>query len=140
MKTPGPTRETVTARLRSHGIQPTHQRIEIAHALFSRMAHLSADQVLALVNERHAETSKATVYNTLKLFVETGLVREVIVDPAKVFYDPNTDPHHHFFDVESGEITDIDASDISISGLPALPPGKVAAGVDLIIRVRSSAG
>jgi Fur family iron response transcriptional regulator len=140
MKNPGLTRETVTARLRSHGIQPTHQRIEIAHALFSRMAHLSADQVLALVNQRHAETSKATVYNTLKLFVETGLVREVIVDPAKVFYDPNTDPHHHFFDVESGEITDIDASDISISGLPALPPGKVAAGIDLIIRVRADAG
>lgn len=139
MKNPGLTRETVTARLRSHGIQPTHQRIEIAHALFSRMAHLSADQVLALVNQRHAETSKATVYNTLKLFVETGLVREVIVDPAKVFYDPNTDPHHHFFDVESGEITDIDASDIAISGLPALPPGKVAAGIDLIIRVRADA-
>lgn len=140
MKIPGLTRETVTARLRSHGIQPTHQRIEIAHALFSRMAHLSADQVLALVNQRHAETSKATVYNTLKLFVETGLIREVIVDPAKVFYDPNTDPHHHIFDVESGEITDIDASDISISGLPALPPGKVAAGIDLIIRVRAHAG
>lgn len=139
MKNPGLTRETVTARLRSHGIQPTHQRIEIAHALFSRMEHLSADQVLALVNQRHAETSKATVYNTLKLFVETGLVREVIVDPAKVFFDPNTDPHHHFFDVESGEITDIDASDISISGLPALPPGKVAAGIDLIIRVRADA-
>jgi Fur family iron response transcriptional regulator len=133
------TRETVTARLRAHGIQPTHQRIEIAHALFSRMEHMSADQVLALVNERHAETSKATVYNTLKLFVETRLVREVIVDPAKVFYDPNTAPHHHFFDVESGEITDIDAADISISGLPALPAGKVAAGIDLIIRIRANA-
>lgn len=139
MKTAGMTRETVTARLRAHGIQPTHQRIEIAHALFSRMEHMSADQVLALVNERHAETSKATVYNTLKLFVETRLVREVIVDPAKVFYDPNTSPHHHFFDVESGEITDIDAADISISGLPALPAGKVAAGIDLIIRVRADA-
>ncbi len=139
MKTAGMTRETVTARLRAHGIQPTHQRIEIAHALFSRMEHMSADQVLALVNERHAETSKATVYNTLKLFVETRLVREVIVDPAKVFYDPNTAPHHHFFDVESGEITDIDAADISISGLPALPAGKVAAGIDLIIRIRANA-
>ncbi len=139
MKTAGMTRETVTARLRAHGIQPTHQRIEIAHALFSRMEHMSADQVLALVNERHAETSKATVYNTLKLFVETRLVREVIVDPAKVFYDPNTTPHHHFFDVESGEITDIDAADISISGLPALPAGKVAAGIDLIIRIRANA-
>ena len=122
--------------LRTHGINPTHQRIEIAHALFSKMAHLSADQVLAIVNERHAETSKATVYNTLKLFVESGLVREVIVDPSKVFYDPNTGPHHNFYDVETGEITDIDAQRLTISGLPDLPDGKVAAGMDVIIRVR----
>lgn len=134
----GLSRENLTARLRSFGISPTHQRLEIAHALFSRMSHVSADQVLAIVNERHAETSKATVYNTLKLFVETGLVREVIVDPAKVFYDPNTGPHHHLFDVETGEITDIDASHISITGLPDLPSGKVCAGVDLIIRVKGS--
>jgi Fur family transcriptional regulator, iron response regulator len=82
--------------LRGHGIGPTHQRIEIAHALFSRCAHLSADQILAIVNERNAETSKATVYNTLNLFLEKKLIREVIVDPRKVFYDPTTTPHHHF--------------------------------------------
>ncbi len=132
-------RASLSEVLRAHGVGPTHQRIEIARALFSRMTHLSADQVLAAVNQRHAETSKATVYNTLKLFVEKGLVREVIVDPTKVFYDPNTSPHHHFYDVETGEITDIDGDRISILGLPALPEGKMAAGVDLIIRVRSSA-
>lgn len=132
-------RENLGSVLRAHGISPTHQRIEIAHTLFSRMEHLSADQVLALVNERHAETSKATVYNTLKRFVEAGLVREVIVDASKVFYDPNTAPHHHFYDVESGEITDIHADALSVSGLPALPAGKVAAGMDVIIRVRRAA-
>jgi Fur family iron response transcriptional regulator len=132
-------RANIAETLRSHGIGPTHQRIEIARALFARMTHLSADQVLAAVNARHAETSKATVYNTLKLFVEKGLVREVIVDPAKVFYDPNTTPHHHFYDVETGEITDIDGERIAIAGLPALPPGKVAAGIDLIIRIRGRA-
>jgi len=129
-------RENLAEVLRGYNINPTHQRIEIAHALFSKMAHLSADQVLAIVNERHAETSKATVYNTLKLFVESGLVREVIVDPSRVFFDPNTSPHHHFYDVETGEITDIDADRVTISGLPDLPPGKVAAGMDVIIRVR----
>lgn len=129
-------RENLGGFLRQRGINPTHQRMEIAHVLFSRMEHLSADQVLALVNGRHAETSKATVYNTLKLFVETGLVREVIVDASKVFYDPNTAPHHHFYDVESGEITDIHADAVGIVGMPPLPPGKVAAGMDVIIRVR----
>src|SRR6195256_6812793 len=117
------TRETVADRLRAHGINPTHQRIEIAFALFSRHEHLSADQVMAIVNERHSETSKATVYNTLNLFLEKKLIREVIVDPNKLFYDPNTAPHHHFYIVDTGELTDIDATDIRVSGLPPLPAG-----------------
>ena len=138
LHTASPSREELTSQLRQHGIGPTHQRLEIAHALFSRMSHLSADQVLAIVNQRHAETSKATVYNTLKLFVDRGLVREVIVDASKVFYDPNTRPHHHLYDLETGEITDIDGSDVRITGLPGLPAGKVAAGVDLIVRIRAA--
>jgi Fur family iron response transcriptional regulator len=139
MKTSHYTRDNVGDLLRLHGITPTHQRIEIACALFSRGEHLSADQVLAAVNERHAETSKATVYNTLNLFLEKKLIREVIVDPSKVFYDPNTEPHHHFYNVDSGELTDIDAEQIAISGLPSLPHGMVAEGVDVIVRIRSKA-
>ena len=123
-------------KLRIEGISPTHQRIEIAHALFSRREHLSADQVMAIVNERHSETSKATVYNTLNLFLEKKLIREVIVDPNKVFYDPNTSTHHHMYDIESGKLTDIDAADIRVSGLPPLPAGMVTEGMDIIIRVR----
>jgi Fur family iron response transcriptional regulator len=130
------TRDNLTENLRAHGINPTHQRIEIAHALFSRCEHLSADQIMAIVNERHSETSKATVYNTLNLFLEKKLIREVIVNPNKVFYDPNTSAHYHMYDVESGELTDIDAADIRISGLPALPRGMVTEGMDIVIRVR----
>ena len=132
------TRDNMAGLLRSHEINPTHQRIEIAHALFSRQEHLSADQVMAIVNTRHSETSKATVYNTLKLFLEKGLVREVIVDPSKVFYDPNTHPHYHMYDVQAGRLTDIDAADVRVTGLPALPAGMVTEGIDIIIRVRSS--
>jgi Fur family iron response transcriptional regulator len=131
-------RDNVAELLRRHHINPTHQRIEIAHALFSRNEHLSADQVLAIVNDRYSETSKATVYNTLKLFLEKKLVREVIVDPNRVFYDPNTEPHHHLYNVDTGELADIDASRIEISGLPQLPDGMVTEGVDIIVRVRSS--
>lgn len=129
-------REEAADLLRRHGITPTHQRLEIAHALFSRRQHLSADQILAAVNLRHSETSKATVYNTLRLFLEKGLVREVIVDPTKVFYDPNTEPHHHFYNVANGELIDIDAADMQITGLPSTPSGMVAERVDIIIRIR----
>jgi Fur family transcriptional regulator, iron response regulator len=131
-------RDNLAAELRRHGINPTHQRIEIAYALFSRQEHLSADQVMAAVNERHSETSKATVYNTLNLFVEKNLIREVIVDPNKVFYDPNTSDHYHFYDIDSGKLTDIDAAAVRISGLPDMPEGTVTEGMDVIIRVRAA--
>ena len=130
------TRDNLADKLRAHDINPTHQRIEIAYALFSRHEHLSADQVMAIVNERHSETSKATVYNTLNLFLQKGLIREVIVDPSKVFYDPNTEPHYHMYDLQSGKLTDIDAGAVQVSGLPDLPPGVVTEGMDIIIRVR----
>jgi len=88
-------REEIAGMLREHGVTPTHQRMEIAQALFQRREHLSADQILSMVNSRHAETSKATVYNTLRLFLEKKLIRELIVDPARIVYDPNTTLHHH---------------------------------------------
>lgn len=132
-------RDNMAELLRQHGINPTHQRIEIAHALFSKQEHLSADQILAIVNTKHSETSKATVYNTLNLFVEKKLIREVIVDPSKVFYDPNTHEHHHFYDVVSGQLTDIDAADFKISGLPKLPAGVITEGIDIIVRIRPQA-
>lgn len=133
------TRDNLGEVLRRHGINPTHQRIEIAYALFSRREHLSADRILAIVNDRHLATSKATVYNTLNLFLEKRLIREVIVDPSKLFYDPNTEPHHHMYNIDTGELTDIDAGSIEISGLPPLPDGMVTAGVDVIVRVHSGA-
>ncbi len=64
------------------------------------------------------------------------MIRYVIVDPNKIFYDPNTSPHHHLYDVVSGEITDIPATGIQVSGLPPLPEGVVAEGVDIIVRTR----
>ena len=130
-------REQIAGMLREHGITPTHQRMEIAQVLFARREHLSADQILAMVNTRHAETSKATVYNTLRLFLEKHLVRELIVDPARIVYDPNTAPHHHLYDVVTGQLTDIPAGDIRVSGLPSLPPGVETEGVDIIVRTRA---
>lgn len=130
-------RHQLIALLRRHRIAPTHQRLEIANVLFSRCEHLAADRILTLVNERHAETSKATVYNTLKLFRDSGLIREVIVDPKRVFYDPNTEPHHHLYNVDTGEITDIPADDLVVSGLPELPAGMVTEGVDIVVRIRA---
>ena len=124
--------------LESGAVKPTRQRLAIARVLFARHQHLSADQVMLSANRDGAELSKATVYNTLKLFVEKRLIREVIVDPDKVFYDSNTGPHHHLYDIQTGEIIDIDAAEITVAGLPPLPEGKVAEGVDVIVRIRGA--
>jgi Fur family iron response transcriptional regulator len=130
------TSDEVDSLLRAHGINPTSQRVEIAKILFSRCEHLSAEEVFALVNGESARVSKATVYNTLGLFAERGLIREVIADPARVFYDPNTAPHHHFYDTSTGKLMDIPAEEIRINQLPALPEGMRMEGVEVIVRVR----
>lgn len=89
------------------------------------------------VNEGQAHVSKATVYNTLGLFARNGLVNEVIVDPSRVFYDPNTTHHHHFYNIDTGELTDIEADQLMLSEPPTLPEGTTIAGVDVIVRVRN---
>ena len=122
--------------LRHHGIHPTLQRVLITRLLFARCTHLSAEDVFRLVNTEGRRVSKATVYNTLGLLAEKGVVREVIADPNRIFYDPNTQPHHHFFDVETGQLTDISADQIQVTGLPALPVGAQLEGVEVIVRLR----
>lgn len=127
----------IGAALRAHNILPTPQRLQIAQILLARHQHLSADQVLALVNRDQNVVSKATVYNTLGLFASKGLVREVIVTPTKVFYDPNTRPHHHFYNVDTGTLVDIDAEHVEIGQLPSVPDGTVVDGVEVIVRLRN---
>jgi len=138
MKTGEFQRQKLSDLLREAGISPTHQRMEIAHVLFDSHEHVSADQILARVNARCAETSKATVYNTLRLFVQKSLIREIVVDPVRVMYDPNTLPHHHFYDAESGSLSDIPAGPVRVEGLPPLPAGTELDGVDIIVRIRRS--
>jgi Fur family iron response transcriptional regulator len=130
-------KQDIARLLRDHDILPTQQRLMIARVLFERQQHYSADQVMTSVNDGRDRVSKATVYNTLGLFARNGLVREVIVDPTRVFYDPNTTSHHHFYNVDTGELTDIDSTSLQIEDLPDLPAGTVAEGVDVIIRLRS---
>ena len=131
-----PTQDKLTELLESHGVKPTQQRLHIAGVLFERRQHLSADDLLARVKAAGVNVSKATVYNTLGLFAEKGLVRTVIVDPNRVFYDSNVAPHHHFFDTSTGELTDFHMADIPVGDLPGIPEGRRVEGVDVIVRIR----
>ena len=124
--------------LRKHRISPTQQRVEIAQILLSKHQHLSAEQVLDLVNQERSKVSKATVYNTLGLFARKGLVRELVVDPTKIFYDSNTSGHHHFYNIDTGELLDIPAGGINVGDMPMLPVGTRADGVDVIVRLKAA--
>ncbi len=93
---------------------------------------------MAAVNRQPPKVSKATVYNTLKLFSDKGLVRAVIVDPARVFYDPTAGNHHHFYNADTGELMDIEPEQVKFAQLPELPPGTQQAGVEVIVRLRRS--
>lgn len=124
-------------RLRDYDILPTQQRVQIARVLLTGDQHLSADQVLELVEATGSKVSKATVYNTLGLFANKGILREVNVDPNRVFYDTNNSVHHHFYNIDSGELSDIDPGQIPVDQLPNAPEGSVVDGVEVIIRIRN---
>jgi Fur family transcriptional regulator, iron response regulator len=118
------------------GIRPTAQRVRIAALLLSAPQHLSAEQILASLRASGARISKATVYNTLNLFAEHGLIRQLSVDGARAWFDSNVDPHYHFHDLSSGALIDVPVPEVEFSRLPPPPPGTEVAGIDLVIRLR----
>jgi Fur family iron response transcriptional regulator len=133
------TREGLLTLFDQHGILPTPQRVEIAGILLERPQHLSADQIIDRLKLAGSGVSKATVYNTLNLFAERGLVKEVMVNPERKFYDSATHPHHHFYNVDSGELSDIPEGQVTFESLPDLPEGTERESVEVLIRVRGKA-
>jgi Fur family transcriptional regulator, iron response regulator len=93
--------------LRGRGIQPSPQRLAVAEYVLRTRSHPSADQVWARVRGRQPSLSRATVYNTLNLLVEKGLLSRLVLAEGRVVFDPHVDHHHHFIDEETGEIHDV---------------------------------
>lgn len=130
-------RKDIVQKLKQYGVMPTSQRIEVASVLLARPQHLSADQIIDKLKGKRSTVSKATVYNTLKLFSEQGLVKELSVDSTRKFYDSTTHAHHHFFHVETGKLSDIPESQVSIKGLSPLPKGTEQESVEVLVKVRN---
>ena len=132
------TRRNSREVLCSVGISPTSRRVQIADLVFQRQQHVTAEEVYEQLNVGSRHVSRATVYNTLKILVDHGLLRQVMAEATRVFYDSNVSPHHHFFDIDSGELKDIEAEQFEILGMPEPPPGKSVAGVDVMVRLKST--
>lgn len=123
----------------NYGILPTPQRVEIAAILLKRPQHLSAEHIIDKLKADNSSVSKATVYNTLNLFSERGLVKEIMVNPVRKFYDSTTHPHHHFYNVDSGELSDIAHEQVLFQDLPDLPAGTERDSIEVLIKVRDKA-
>ena len=130
-------RDAISKLLTHHGLQITSQRLDIAEYVLSKPQHLSADQILAAMRARGSRVSKATVYNTMNLFSDRGIVRTVEVDPDRLYYDSTSEPHHHFYNVDTGELTDIPAEAVRLELGTRLPEGTEQAGIEIVVRVRS---
>lgn len=127
------------ARLREAGLRPTRQRLALGRLLFEGGdQHVTAERLHEQAQGAGVSVSLATVYNTLHQFTDAKLLREVVVDSSRTYFDTNVSDHHHFFHEEEGRLMDIDGAKIEVSGLPAAPAGTGVSRVDIVIRVRTS--
>jgi Fur family iron response transcriptional regulator len=126
----------ILQRLRAVGLRPTRQRVALAGLLFrSGDRHVTAEQLHQEALGDQVRVSLATVYNTLHQFTGAGLLREVVVEAGRSYFDTNVSDHHHFFMVESGSLVDI-AGEHVVATLPDAPHGTAVERVDVIIRLR----
>ncbi len=125
-------------RLKQAGMRPTRQRLALARLLFdSGDRHLSAEQLHGEALGADVRVSLATVYNTLHQFTRAGLLREVVVESGRSYFDTNTSDHHHFYFESTGELRDIPGESIQLPGLPAAPEGARVKRVDIVLRLES---
>jgi Fur family transcriptional regulator, iron response regulator len=132
---------TLLARLRGAGLRPTRQRLALAKLLFDgEDRHMTAEQLHDEAVAATIPVSLATVYNTLHQFTDAGLLREVVVEPGRSYFDTNIDDHHHFFCESTGMLKDIPGAAVMVGQLPHAPDGTEISRVDVIIRVRRRGG
>jgi len=132
-------RPDVVELLRERGIQPSAQRVAVARYVLFTDEHPSADRVWARVRSRFPMISRATVYNTLNLFAEKGLVRDLHLSPDSLVFDANTEAHHHFIDEETGRIYDIPWDKVAMRRLPKVDGFEIH-GYQVVMRGRRAPG
>ena len=124
-------------RLKTAGLRPTRQRLALAKLLLEGgHRHVTAEQLHGEARDADVRVSLATVYNTLHQFIRAGLLREVVVDAGRSYFDTNMADHHHFYVEDSGELVDLDGTAVELANLPRPPAGREITRVDVVIRVK----
>ena len=123
-------------RVRKAGLIPTRQRLALAKLLFDGdCRHVNAEVLHGEALRMRAHMSLATVYNTLNQFVQSGLLRQVVVEPGQSYFDTNITDHHHFYHEKSKLLVDIPEDQLIVSKIPDLPDGTAIKRIDVVIRV-----
>lgn len=126
-------------RLRAAGLRPTRQRVELVGLLFGDgHRHMTAESLHGEALGAGVQVSLATVYNTLHQFTQSGLLRQVVVDASRSYFDTNTGDHQHFFVEDEGRLIDIPGDQIAVAGVPVPPKGLTVDRIDVVVRVRRS--
>ena len=126
-------------KLRSSNLRPTKQRLKICKFLFDREKtfHFTVETLNKKINKNGAtKVSLATIYNTVEAFTSAGYLKEILTSKNKSYYDTNIKSHHHFYDEESKELTDIHYSQIKLSKVPIPPKGKKIKNLEVVIRIQ----
>ena len=124
------------------GMRHTRQRLALAELLIGDGGnrHVTAESLAGACKGSGYSVSLATIYNTLRAFCAAGLMREIVVDGARSYFDTRTDDHPHFFWEDDGTLADAPAGELEIARLPAPPEGAEMHSVDVVIRLRRTAG
>jgi Fur family iron response transcriptional regulator len=126
----------VIDRLRASGLRPTRQRLALARLLFGdHDRHVTAEVLHGEAVAAQVQVSLATIYNTLHQFTDAGMLREIVVDAGRSYFDTNTADHHHFFHERTGMLVDIPGAEVVVSQLPPAPGGTKIRRVDVIVRI-----
>ena len=129
----------IVNKLRSSGLRPTKQRILIAKNLFEREKtfHFTVETLnKEIIKKEKEKVSLATIYNTVEAFTKAGHIKEILTSKSKNYYDTNMKSHHHFYDEETKELTDIDYKRIKLSKVPTPPKGKKIKNLEVVIRLQ----
>ena len=123
--------------LKNVALRPTKQRIALTKILFQENnLHVTAEQLHSEAIRKGYKISLATVYNALNSFKEAGIVKQVLVEPGKIYFDTNTESHHHFYIEETGELVDVPDDECKIVSLPRIPAEYMVSQVEITIRLK----
>ena len=122
---------------RDLNVTPTKQRLDLAKLIFAKKQHFTASDLISLANKNGLNISMATVYNTLSLLEDKGMLKTINIDNELKFYDTNMENHHHLYNTTMSTLTDIAHDRVSFAELPELPKNLEIESTELLIKVKN---